>query len=80
MYSFTEWLKKNRNVLNYLYDHLNNMAKLYGIYLIDNKKTYTNFLIMMYNESNKTVIRKEFFEEYFPKKYDCGGYEKYKIL
>ena len=79
MIPYTEWYKNNKNVLNYLYNKLNDMSKSYGIILIDNNKTYNNFISMMYNESNKSIIDKELYPEFYPKKYDCNGYQKYII-
>ena len=35
---------------------------------------------MMYNESSKEVIDKNMYPNFFYKKYNKNGYEKYKIL
>jgi hypothetical protein len=79
MIPYTEWYKKNKNVLNYLYNKLNDMSNSYGIILNDNNKTYNNFISMMYNESTKSIINKELYPEFYPKKYDCYGYQNYII-
>lgn len=61
MYSFEDWYEINGNVLKDLYYKLFNISKSYGIILHDNKDTINNYLIMMYNESNKNIICEDYF-------------------
>jgi hypothetical protein len=79
-YSYNEWFNCNKNALEKLYYYLLNLSKSYGIILKDNDETINNFILMMYEESNKTLIDKNLFPEYFNIKYNRSGYEKYKIL
>ena len=75
------WYKLNKNILQYLYNLLINLSKdRYKIKIIDNKNTYNNFIIMMYNESSKTTVDRELYPEFFDKKFNSSGYNKYKIL
>ena len=75
------WYKLNKNILQYLYNILIKLSNdRYKIKIIDNKNTYNNYIIMMYNESNKGIVDRELFSEFFNKKYNSFGYEKYIIL
>jgi len=80
MHNFDVWYKMNENILTYLYYELINISKRYSIILIDDNNSYNNFLTMMYNESSKELIDKNMYPEFFYKKYNKNGYEKYKIL
>lgn len=80
MGDFNRWLKINRNALEHLYYHLIDLSLSYGIKIIDSEETVDNFIYMMYNESSKRVINKELYPEFFYKKFNSPGYEKYKIL
>jgi hypothetical protein len=80
MNDFNTWYKINKNVLKHLYYELINISKDNDIIIINNNKTYNNFLKMMYYESSKKVINKIEFPEYFYNRYNSKGYEKYKIL
>jgi hypothetical protein len=80
MHNFDLWYKMNENILTYLYYELMNISKSYSIILIDDNNSYNNFLTMMYNESSKELIDKNMYPEFFYKKYNKNGYEKYKIL
>lgn len=79
MYSFDYWFQMNKVILKYLYNKLFLICKTYGITLINNKNTKFNFLLMMYNESNKDIIDKNLNLEYFYRKYNSKGYEDYTI-
>lgn len=65
MYSFDEWYKFNKKVLKHLFQELFFMCEKYGIQLIDDKESHTNFYLMMYNESNKDIIDGELYSELF---------------
>ena len=79
-FNFEIWFKKNGNALEKLYYSLLVLSKSYGILLKDNDNTLNNFILMMYYESDKTVIDENLFPEYFNVKYNSIGYEKYRIL
>jgi len=79
-YNIEKWLDHNRNALEKMYYSLINLSKSYGNILKDNNNTINNFILMMYNESNKTLIDKNLFSEYYNIKYNSEGFEKYKIL
>jgi hypothetical protein len=80
MNDFNTWYKINKNVLEHLYYELINISKENDIIIINNNRTYDNFLKMMYNESSKKVINKIEFPEYFYRRYNSNGYQQYKIL
>jgi hypothetical protein len=80
MHNFDLWYKMNENILTYLYYELMNISKSYNIILIDDNNSYNNFLTMMYNESSKEIIDKNMYPDFFYKKYNKNGYQKYKIL
>jgi hypothetical protein len=63
MYTFQEWSILNKKVLKDLYFKLINISETYGLTLIKGKKTYQNFIIMMYHKSNKEIIYDEDYEE-----------------
>ena len=79
-YNREMWFKKNQYALEKMYYNLLKISKDYGIILKDNNDTIYNFIYMIYNESNKSVINENLYPEYFNKKYNSTGYEKYKIL
>ena len=64
-HSINSWYKRNNNVLDELYYELLTISESYGIQIIDNDKSYNDFIYMMYKESNKTVINRTEFPEYF---------------
>jgi len=64
-HNINNWYKTNCNILDELYYELIMISESYGIYIIDNDKSYNNFIDMMYKESNKTVINRIEFPEYF---------------
>lgn len=64
-YNINNWYKINNNALDELYYELIYISESYGIYIIDNDKSYNDFIYMMYKESNKTVIDRTTFSEYF---------------
>ena len=80
MHNIETWYNKNRNVIIHLYYELIDISKKNGIDIKDNKQTYNNFIKMMYNESSKEIIDKNLHSEFFYKKYNSKGYEKYEIL
>jgi hypothetical protein len=80
MGDFNRWLKINRNALEHLYYHLIDLSLSYGIKIIDSEETVNNFIYMMYNESSKRVINKELYPEFFYRKFNSQGYEKYQII
>jgi hypothetical protein len=80
MTSFDLWLKQNRFILDNLYYSLIAASKKAGIIIIQSDDVYENFLIMMYNESNKKIVDKDDFPDLYYKMYNSSGYEKYKIV
>ena len=79
MSEFDFWYNTNKHALDELYYKLIYISNSYSIIIIDNNKSYNNFLKMIYNESSKKVIDKKLYPEYFYKRYN-NGYQKYKIL
>ena len=59
------WYKINNNILHELYYELINISHLHGIEIINNDKSYSDFIFMMYKESDKTVINRNEYSEYF---------------
>ncbi len=59
------WFSKNRLALEHLYYLLIDMADTYGINIIDDDESATNFIKMMYYESNGSTISKTYFPEYY---------------
>ena len=80
MYSFDEWIKYNKPVLKHLFNKLFITCEEYGIHLINDKRAYQNFYLMMYNESTKEIVDRELYSEFFYQKFHSKGYEEYKIL
>jgi hypothetical protein len=80
MTSFEKWLKINKNALKYLFIELVNISNNYGIFLTHNKFIFNNFILMMYSNSNKEIINKELYPEFFYKKINSFGYQNYQIL
>jgi len=80
MTSFVNWYKINKNALKYLFVELKNTCSSYGIILRKNKNTFDNFLLMMYHESNKDIINKDLYPEFFNTKLNSTGYQEYLIL
>jgi hypothetical protein len=64
-YNIDNWYKINCKALDELYYELIRISELHEIQLIDNDKSYNDFIYMMYKESNKTVINRIEFPEYF---------------
>jgi hypothetical protein len=64
-HNINNWYKINNNVLDELYYELLMISESHGIHIIDNNKSYNDFIYMMYRESNKTVINRIEFPEYF---------------
>lgn len=73
------WEKYNIIALEHLYNKLIDIAQGRGITLFDNEYTYRNFIKMMYNESDKTVINYDLFPEYDISREDDSIYEEYII-
>jgi hypothetical protein len=65
MVEFNKWYDKNEVVLKHLYFKLLNICTDYNLELIDNDKCYENYLKMMYHHSDKSIINKNLFIEYF---------------
>ena len=80
MTTFNRWYKINRGVLNYLYNKLFIISKSYGVNLIDSQETFDNYIDMMYNLSNKEVIDKRLYPEFFDLKFNSNGFQNYKIM
>ena len=75
------WHKLNKNVLLYLYNFILDFSKKkYKIKIINSQKTYNNFIRMMYNESDKTIIDKRLYPEFFNKTYNSLNDNKYIVL
>ena len=58
------WEKYNSIILEELYNVLLNLSSDHGLLLINDENTYDNFINMMYNESDKTIIDYNLFPEY----------------
>lgn len=76
MVEYSIWCKKNEFILNHLYYKLLNICYKNKFNINDNEKCYNYFLKMMYNQSNKTIINKELFSEYFEMSYLDENYIK----
>ena len=63
------WYKKNKNILLHLYYELINMLKCRKICIIDNNKTFNNFIYMMYVSSNKEIVDTKLYSDFFYDKY-----------
>lgn len=77
---FKLWFKINKNALNVLYKDLHKICLSYNIILYNNEDTYNNYIRMMFNESNKILIDKKLYPEYFNLKFNSNGYQNYKII
>lgn len=73
------WEKYNAIILEELYNILLNLSKDHGLPLINDENTYDNFINMMYNESDKTIIDYNFFPEYNIEIEDNYIYDQYII-
>lgn len=80
MTNFDNWYKFNKNALKYLFIELRNICSKYNINLINNNNSFNNFILMMYQESNKEIINKELYPEFFYKKINMPGFDNYQIL
>ena len=80
MTNFDNWYKINKNALKYLFVELRNICYKYNIYLINNNNSFNNFILMMYQESNKEIINKELYPEFFNTKINMPGFDNYLIL
>jgi len=80
MTKFENWYNINKNALKYLFIELTNICTNYGIILSKNKYIFDNFLCMMYQESNKDIINKDLYPEFFYAKLNTTGYQDYLIL
>ena len=65
MVEYSLWCKKNEVILEHLYYTLLNICYKNKFVINNNEKCYNYFLKMMYNQSNKIIIDKELFSEYF---------------
>ena len=61
MNTFQDWYDSNNDVLKDLYQKLIIISQSYGITIINGSNSYKNFLIMMYNESNKDIIEEDIY-------------------
>lgn len=73
------WEKYNYIILEELYNILLNLSSDHGLQLINDENTYDNFIIMMYNESDKTIIDYILFPEYNIEREDNSTYDQYII-
>lgn len=80
MSKFYSWYKINKNALEFLYMRLLIISNINGIKLKDDSTCINNFIIMMYNESNKELIDKDLHPDFFKNRFYTENYEKYKIL
>jgi hypothetical protein len=80
MTNFVNWYKFNKNSLKFLFVKLNIICNSYGINILNNKDAFNNFLMMMYQESNKEVINEELYPEFFNIKINLPGFQNYTIL
>ena len=62
---FHYWYENNVGALEHLYYELVVLSKSYGINIIENKKSYSSFIKMMYNESDGKIIDYKLYPEYF---------------
>ena len=58
MDAIENWVENNFIVLVHLFHKLIEISNLYKINVINNQDSFNNFLLMMYNESDKTSINK----------------------
>ena len=79
MDNFDNWFKMNKNALEHLYNKLLIISERHGYKLYRDQNTMNDFIIMMYEESEKKVIDKDLYPEFFNKRYNSSGYEKYNI-
>jgi hypothetical protein len=78
--SINFWYINNKVALDYLFYNLIKISKTYGIIIIDNNKSYDNFIEMMYNESNGNIIDKRLYPELYKKYSNDDTLDNYKIL
>jgi hypothetical protein len=76
MNSFEDWYKENKVILKHLYYELINICSNHCVKIINNDRAIDDFNRMMYIESNKEIIDKKFYPEFFCKKINSKGYEK----
>lgn len=60
MDAIENWVENNFIVLVHLFHKLIEISSLYKINVINNQDSFNNFLLMMYNESDKTSINSEY--------------------
>ena len=77
--NFNNWFNINKIALEHLYNRLILISKKYGYKLYLDQNTMNDFIRMMYEESEKKVIDKDLYPEFFNKKYNSPGYENYNI-
>lgn len=65
MTNFEIWCKKNNIILEHLYYKLLNICYKHNFIIHNTDKCYNKFLKMMYNQSNKIIIKKELFPEFY---------------
>lgn len=65
MANFETWYKNNNVILEHLYYKLLNICDKHNFIISDTDKCYNKFLKMMYNQSNKIIIKKELFPEFY---------------
>lgn len=70
MVEFNKWCDKNNIILKHLYYKLLSICNSYNLELIDNENCYQNYLKMMYYSSDKYIINKNLFPEYFIEVYN----------
>jgi hypothetical protein len=64
MDAIENWVENNFIVLVHLFHKLIEISNLYKINVINNQDSFNNFLLMMYNESDKTSINPDLYPEY----------------
>ena len=65
------WVESNFIVLVHLFHKLIEISSNYKLNVINNQESFNNFLLMMYNESDKTSINHEYinYSEYYNKSF-----------
>jgi hypothetical protein len=58
------WVENNFIVLVHLFNKLIEISSNYKLNVINNQDSFNNFLLMMYNESDKSIINPDLYPEY----------------
>ena len=64
MDAIEDWVENNFIVLVHLFHKLIEISTNYKLNVINDQESFNNFLLMMYNESDKTSINPDLYPEY----------------